>query len=45
VLAEQAQGAAALLANRDAVEQAAIRQRMPVHTHRRFSASTLKATT
>ncbi|MGY4533817.1 putative amidohydrolase [Pseudomonas sp. TE3786] len=45
VLAEQAQGAAALLANRDAVEQAAIRQRMPVYTHRRFAVSSLKAPT
>jgi predicted amidohydrolase len=45
VLAEQAQGAAALLANRDAVEQAAIRQRMPVYTHRRFAVSSLKAST
>ncbi|MGH8355640.1 MAG: carbon-nitrogen hydrolase family protein, partial [Pseudomonas sp.] len=40
VLAEQAQGEALLLAGRDAAEQAAIRQRMPVHSHRRFSVST-----
>jgi len=40
VLAEQVQGEALLLAGRDAVEQAAIRQRMPVHSHRRFSVST-----
>lgn len=45
VLAEQAQGAAALLANRDAVEQADIRQRMPVFAHRRFAVSSLKAPT
>ncbi len=45
VLAEQAQGAAVLLADRDAVEQADIRQRMPVHTHRRFAVSSLKAPT
>ncbi|MBM7061561.1 carbon-nitrogen hydrolase family protein [Pseudomonas sp. UL073] len=36
VLAEQAQGEAVLLAARDAAEQAAIRQRMPVARHRRF---------
>ncbi|MBH3340169.1 carbon-nitrogen hydrolase family protein [Pseudomonas mendocina] len=36
VLAEQDQGEAALLASRDAAEQAAIRQRMPVQQHRRF---------
>src|SRR5690606_25774573 len=36
VLAEQAKGEAVLLAQRDAEEQAAIRQRMPVSTHRRF---------
>lgn len=45
VLAEQAQGAAVLLADRNAVEQADIRQRMPVHTHRRFAVSSLKAPT
>lgn len=39
VLAEQAQGEAVLLAGRDAGEQTAIRQRMPVHRHRRFSVS------
>ncbi|WP_349572068.1 carbon-nitrogen hydrolase family protein [Azotobacter salinestris] len=37
LLAEQAQGEGVLLASRDADEQAAIRQRMPVHRHRRFS--------
>ncbi|WP_343349175.1 carbon-nitrogen hydrolase family protein [Pseudomonas sediminis] len=36
VLAEQDQGEAALLASRDAAEQASIRQRMPVQQHRRF---------
>ena len=36
-LAEQAQGEALLLARRDAAEQAAIRQRMPVQSHCRFS--------
>ncbi|WP_137821109.1 carbon-nitrogen hydrolase family protein [Pseudomonas sp. D(2018)] len=36
LLAERAQGEAVLLASRDADEQAAIRQRMPVSTHRRF---------
>jgi len=40
VLGEQAQGEALLLASRDVAEQAAIRQRMPVHSHRRFSVST-----
>lgn len=39
VLAEQAQGEAVLLARVDAAEQAAIRQRMPVAGHRRFTAS------
>ncbi|ACO77497.1 hydrolase, carbon-nitrogen family [Azotobacter vinelandii CA] len=38
-LAEQAQGEGVLLARRDADEQAAIRQRMPVQRHRRFSVS------
>jgi predicted amidohydrolase len=38
VLAEQAQGEAVLLAERDAAEQAAVRQRMPVARHRRFIA-------
>ncbi|HAJ88155.1 MAG TPA: carbon-nitrogen hydrolase, partial [Pseudomonas sp.] len=33
----QPSGEAALLAERDAIEQAAIRQRMPVQRHRRFS--------
>lgn len=37
LLAEQAQGEALLLACRDAAEQAAIRQRMPVQSHCRFS--------
>lgn len=36
-LAEQAQGEALLLARRDAAEQAAIRQRMPIIQHARFS--------
>jgi predicted amidohydrolase len=36
VLAEQAQGEAVLLAERDSVEQASIRTRMPVSNHRRF---------
>jgi len=39
LLAEQAQGEGVLLAGRDADEQAAIRQRMPVQRHRRFSVS------
>lgn len=39
VLAEQEQGDAALLASRDAAEQAAIRQRMPVQQHRRLFSS------
>lgn len=39
LLAEQAQGEGVLLASRDAEEQAAIRQRMPMHRHRRFSVS------
>ncbi|MNF33464.1 2-oxoglutaramate amidase [compost metagenome] len=39
VLAEQAHGEAVLLAGRDAVEQAAIRQRMPVSRHKRFFAA------
>lgn len=38
VLAEQASGETVLLATRDAGEQAAIRQRMPVAQHRRFIA-------
>ena len=36
VVVEQDQGEGALLAARDAAEQAAIRQRMPVQQHRRF---------
>lgn len=36
VLAEQAQGEAVLLAERDSEEQASIRARMPVTNHRRF---------
>jgi predicted amidohydrolase len=36
VLAEQAQGEAVLLAERDSEEQASIRARMPVASHRRF---------
>jgi deaminated glutathione amidase len=39
VLAEQEQGDVALLASRDAAEQAAIRQRMPVQQHRRLFSS------
>ncbi|MBC9252157.1 carbon-nitrogen hydrolase [Pseudomonas alcaligenes] len=38
VLAEQPQGEAVLLGQRDAEEQAAIRQRMPIARHRRFLA-------
>lgn len=38
VLAEQPAGEAVLLASRDAAEQEAIRQRMPVARHRRFIA-------
>lgn len=45
VLAEQAQGEALLLARRDASEQAAIRQSMPVQRHRRFSVSNLMGST
>lgn len=41
LLAEQAQGSALLLGQRDAQAQAAIRQRMPVHSHRRFSVELL----
>jgi predicted amidohydrolase len=37
MLAQQATGEAVLLSSRDAAEQAAIRERMPVHAHRRFS--------
>jgi predicted amidohydrolase len=36
VLAQQAQGEAVLLAQRDSEEQASIRARMPVSSHRRF---------
>lgn len=39
VLGEQARGQGILLAERDAAEQAAIRQRMPVARHRRFFAA------
>lgn len=39
VLVEQDQGEGALLAPRDAAEQANIRQRMPVQQHRRFFSS------
>jgi predicted amidohydrolase len=39
VLAEQARGEAVLQAGRDAAEQAAIRQRMPVSRHKRFFAA------
>ncbi|MGE8496248.1 MAG: carbon-nitrogen hydrolase family protein [Pseudomonas sp.] len=39
ILAEQAQGEAVLVAPRDAAEQAAIRQRMPVARHKRFFAA------
>lgn len=41
LLAEHAQGQAVLLGQRDALAQAAIRQRMPVHSHRRFSVELL----
>lgn len=40
ILAEQASGEGVLFAQRDAEEQASIRQRMPVTGHRRFSVST-----
>ncbi|WP_313518621.1 nitrilase-related carbon-nitrogen hydrolase, partial [Pseudomonas sp.] len=40
ILAEQASGEGVLFAQRDAEEQASIRQRMPVAGHRRFSVST-----
>lgn len=39
VLTEQAQGPGVVLAARDAAEQAAIRQRMPVARHKRFFAA------
>lgn len=39
VLGEQEQGQGVILAERDATEQAAIRQRMPVARHRRFFAA------
>jgi predicted amidohydrolase len=42
ILAEQAQGEAALLATRDAADQASIRQRMPVRQHLRFTVPTLR---
>lgn len=38
VVAEQASGEAALVADRDAVEQAAVRRSMPLPNHRRFTA-------
>ena len=38
VLSEQATGEAALFADRDTAEQAAVRQRMPLLDHRRFTA-------
>ncbi|MBX9755695.1 MAG: carbon-nitrogen hydrolase family protein [Pseudomonadaceae bacterium] len=41
LLAEQGQGPAVLLGQRDAAAQAAIRQRMPVQSHRRFSVELL----
>jgi predicted amidohydrolase len=41
IMAQQALGEGVLLAQRDADEQAAIRQRMPVQAHRRFSVATL----
>lgn len=44
LLCEQAQGEAALLAALDAAEQEAIRQRMPVLAHRRFSSPCLPGT-
>ena len=40
ILAEQARGEGVLSAQRDAEEQASIRQRMPVTGHRRFTVST-----
>lgn len=40
ILAEQARGEGVLFAQRDAEEQASIRQRMPVTGHRRFTVST-----
>ncbi|MGP0171917.1 carbon-nitrogen hydrolase family protein [Pseudomonas sp. NCHU5208] len=43
VLVEQDQGEGALMAARDAAEQAAIRQRMPVQQHRRFDLSDVSA--
>ncbi len=41
LMAEHAQGPAALFAQLDAPAQTAIRQRMPVHSHRRFSVELL----
>lgn len=41
LMAEHAQGPAVLFAQRDAPAQAAIRQRMPVDSHRRFSVELL----
>lgn len=43
VLAEQAQGEGVLLATRDALAQAEIRQRMPIANHRRFCVASLSA--
>jgi len=43
MLCEQPTGDAVLSASRDAAEQAAIRQRMPVLSHRRFSMPCLDA--
>ncbi len=37
VLCEEPMGDTVLMASRDAVEQSAIRQRMPIMSHRRFS--------
>lgn len=45
VLAEQASGAAALTTVRDTAEQAAVRHRMPLLSHRRFTAPRLASGT
>ncbi len=45
VLAEQASGAAALVTVRDTAEQAAVRHRMPLLSHRRFTAPRLASGT
>ncbi len=45
VLAEQASGAAALATVRDTAEQAAVRHRMPLLSHRRFTAPRLASGT